>query len=179
MGAMAAQTVYGQIRVALILVVVAYGMGGMLLPIMATGAYLINRGVIKEKHLVCRMGGMAGCTHALCNGRMFVLNCLQPLHGVAMALGADLGHRLFKQGILCRGVGGMAVQAAHAVKHRPVDPVLVQVFIDHIAMAAQAEFMALRLSFEGLGFSGPVVAALTHLLAKGYMHLVVEQPLFV
>jgi len=134
-----------------------HGVVRMLGPIMAGFAEFDSGSLLQEEGIIRPMGKMAAFAiplldRVMCHRtldysslgcRIFLLFFFGKLfllcHRVDMTLSTQAFHITHQKLLLRGGMGFMAVQTAHLVNQRPVDPVFVKCVIHHGAMASPAQ----------------------------------------
>jgi len=98
-GPVTTQTVQGQVRISRIDDIDSERMAGMVLPFMAGGAKIDNRGFIEHKEVIRTVRGMAGGAFPLGDWLVLGLRSLLAGERVGMAVPAQIEHRFLQQSI--------------------------------------------------------------------------------
>lgn len=70
----------------------------------------------------------------------------------------------------------MAVQTAHPIRQRPVDPVFIKYVIHHRAMAPPAQLKSRLLRLQRTGRCGRFMALCARLVGNRSMHIIKQDP---
>jgi hypothetical protein len=143
---------------------------------MAGHAQFDNGCLLEQEHVIRSMGRMAGGTHAIFNWRVFCLGAVLLLHGIGMALAAQVGHLGFQKLFFGTCMGGVAMDTACFIRHGPVDPVLAERLIDHRAMASPAQFIARLFGRKGIRGRWVFMALIAHFIGNRLVNVRVEHP---
>lgn len=136
----ATQTRQGQVFVSFINNLFADWMGRMPLIVVTKPAELNDRLLGGQQRIVGGVGRMANSAHPVLDRLMLCYRLLLALDRVLMARAAKLDRRSLQESPLRRRVGAMAVQTSILSHDRPMEPVFGEHLVDHIVVAAPAQF---------------------------------------
>jgi len=190
MRSMATQALHGSVLISRIDDLLSHGVVRMLRPIMAGFAEFDSGGLLQEEGIIRRMGKMAAFAiplldRVMCHRTLdhppfccsiFLLLFFGELflrrHGVNMTLPTQSLQIPRQKLFLRRGMGFMAVQTAHLVNERPVNPVFIKRVIHHGAVAPPAQLKPCLLRLKRVGRRGGFMALCARLIGNRSMHIV-------
>jgi len=190
MSSMATQALHRNVFVSSIDHLFSHGVVRMFRPVMAVLAKFGDGGLLQKKGGVRGMRSMTAFAvsfldwimrqrsfdHSPLCGSIFLLLFFGELflrrHGVNMTLPTQSLHIPRQKLFLRRGMGFMAVQTAHLVNERPMDPVFIKRVIHHGAVAPPAQLKPSLLRLQRIRRSRGFMALCARLIGNRSMHII-------
>ena len=119
---------------------------------------------------------MTFSTTPLHNRLVFGDILLHPLHGIGVAISAQLGSWLSGQPLVVRRMWVVAAKTAFLAYQGPMHAILVKCLVEHVIMTAPAKPRSLFFRLERSSRGRFLVTLIAHALGYRRMHILEENP---